>query len=151
MKKYTNPDFSFVLPNEWPHRDESDDGAQISILRCPDEPTQLTISLRRYAIDTPWSTVVSAFTEFVRIRRSAETDICESPSDLILTPEEIVNGGEYLYCKYAGIHGPQDRRLAALLTAENGKMLCFYVESTGTSDDYFNEVANAIFESIEVT
>ena len=56
-----------------------------------------------------------------------------------------------MYCKYAGIHGPQDRLLAALLTAERGKRLCFYVESTGTSDDYFNEVSNAIFKSIEVT
>ncbi|MDV6034740.1 MAG: hypothetical protein F9B45_32540 [Phycisphaera sp. RhM] len=150
MKKYSNSDFSFVLPDEWACRDESDASMQLSVFECPDAASRVTVSLRRYAPETPHSDVAESFSEFVRIRRSAEVDVCDSPDDLVLTPEEIVNGGDYLYCKYAGIHGPQDRRLAALLTAENGKMLCFYVESSGTSDDYFNSLANSIFDSIEV-
>jgi hypothetical protein len=150
MKRYSNPEFSFVLPEVWDARDESDSSMQISVFERPDAPTRLTISLRRFDPETSHGDVAEAFSELVRIRRMAEVDVCESPEDIILTPENIVDHGDYLYCKYGGIHRPQDRRLAALLTAENGKLLCFYVESTGTSDGYFNELANGIFNSIEV-
>ena len=150
MKQYSNSDFNFVLPGDWPFRDDSDEDVQLSVFECPDSPTRLTVSLRRFSPNTPHADVIEAFTDFVRIRRSAEIEVCSSPDDIILTPENIVDEGDYMFCKYAGIHGPQDRRLAALMIAENAKMLCFYVESTGTTDAYFNELANSIFDSLEV-
>ncbi len=35
MKRYANADFAFVLPGEWPHRDESDATVQVSVFDCP--------------------------------------------------------------------------------------------------------------------
>ena len=150
MKRYSNADFAFNLPDQWPYRDESDATAQVAVFDCPDAPARLTISLRRYAPETPQTLVAEAFTEFVQIRRSAELEVSEDPEDILLTDEEIVDGGGYLFSKYAGVHGPADRRFAALIAAENGKMLCFYVESVGTSSEYLTDLANSIFDSVVV-
>ncbi len=69
--------------------------------------------------------MAEGFTEFVRLRRASEAEVSDDPKDVLLTPEKIVNGGDYLFSKYAGIHGPADRRFAALITAENSKVLSF--------------------------
>ena len=150
IKRYANSDFAFVLPGEWPYRDESDATTRITAIENPNAPARLTVSLRRFTPDTPPAVVAQAFTEFVRLRRAAEVEVSEDPEDVLLTEESIVDGGAFLYSKYAGIHGSAERRFAALLTAENGKMLCFYVESNLTSDEYFNSLTNDILDSIEV-
>lgn len=79
MKRYSNPDFAFNLPDQWPYRDESDATAQVAVFDPPDAPVRLTISLRRYAPEMPQTLVAEAFAEFVQIRRSAELEVSEDP------------------------------------------------------------------------
>jgi len=95
MKRYASADFAFVLPGEWHHRDESDATAHVSVFDCPDKSVRLTISLRRYAPETPHTFVAKAFAAFVRLRRASEADLSEDPKDVLLTQEKIVDGGGF--------------------------------------------------------
>lgn len=90
-----------------------------------------------------------AIERLFRFRRSAEVEVSTDPEGVLHTEEEIVDGGSYLFSKYAGVHGPKERRFVALLTAGNGKMPCFYVESVGTSNEYINSLASGVLWSIE--
>jgi hypothetical protein len=146
VKLYKNEYCQFALPEEWPCIPDP----ELAIFQSPDQRFRLTISVRPINRGIDNAETGALFSEYVRCRRLSELEVAQK-DDVLLTPEQIVDGGGFWYSKYAGIHKSANRRVAALMTIENCKLVTFYVESVGTTDEDFNLLANFVFENANVT
>jgi hypothetical protein len=146
MKIFRHSAFSVSVPLDWDEKSESND--ETIILSSKDGKDQLTVSVMFFKPGTNKSEIKKSFERYVQARRQAERE--EAKGSLMLTDAPINDKGEYLFTKYGGYEKSSDRRFIALVTTENGKLLTFYVESLGTSDDHTNNLASEIFNSAEI-
>ncbi len=146
MKTYGHSAFSVAVPLDWEETPDSND--ETIILRSKNGKDQLTISVMYFKPGTKREEVKKSFERYLETRREAERT--ETKGKAMLTDAKITDKGEYLFTKYGGYEKSSDRRFIALVTAENGKLLTFYVESLRTSDEHTNQLAAEIFNSAEI-
>ena len=146
MKTYRHSVFSVSVPMDWEEKRESND--ETVILNSKNGKDQLTISVMHFKPGTKKEDLKKSFERHLVARHQAEK--VEAKGKVMLTDAKINDNGDFLYSKYGGYEKSIDRRFIALVTAEKGKLFTFYVESIGTSDEYTNNIAAEIFNSVEV-
>ena len=146
MKTYRHADFSVTVPFDWEETKKSND--ETVILISKNGKDQITISVMYFKPDIKKEEVKKSFQRYLEARRNAEKT--ETGGKVVLTDAKVTDNNEYLFTKYGGYEKSRDRRFIALVTAEKGKLLTFYVESLKTSDEHTNTLAAEIFDSVEI-
>lgn len=145
-KTYRHADFSVRVPFDWEEPTMSTD--ETVVLESKNKKASMTISVMHIEDGIEKAELKAAFMKFVQTRRNAEKEA--ATENVFLTEANVVDKGHMLYTKFGGYEKGADRQFIALITAERGKLLTFYIESVETTDGYVNNLAANVFNSIEV-
>lgn len=140
------PEFELDVPDGWREPDESTD--ETVIYESPSGAERLTISIFHLTDGLQKSEIFDTIKKIVEMRRDSEKEMSEGKTTL--SDYQIIDRGGAIFTNFVGYEKPLDRRLSNLVTAENRKLISFYLESAGTNDQLHNSLTKAVFSSIVI-
>lgn len=142
---FRTADFEFLMPEGWKFL-ESESQPDRVVFESADGLSRVTLSVMYLHRDLAREEARSTLARIVEHRRIAEA---EPPHRVRLTAHKITDGTDFWYSKWGGRDEAADRRTGTLVTLENKKLFTVYVESTGSSDQALDALANEVFGSFK--
>jgi len=146
MKHIVKKTFTIDLPSDWKETNESSD--ETPIYESIDGADQLTVSIMQTKQGLSHEELKETFRQLVETRRKTENEL--SSGQTKLSDYQIKDDGDSLRTNFVGFEKAYDRRFINLILCEHGKLISFYLESSGTSDERLNSLAKSIFNSIVI-
>jgi hypothetical protein len=138
--------FEVDLPEGWTELKQST--AETPIFGDSSGKERLTVSLFFMKAGMSTNEVTDTVKKIVEMRRRSEQELSSGKTKL--SDYTIINRDGAIFTNFVGYEREQNRRFTTLVTAENNKLISFYLESSAAADKKHNSLADAIFRSIEI-